>query len=59
MSSDGGERVNEQRIRAALSRLTQERRPVLVELSGMPRLGKSVFCDSLVDLVREAGLNPG
>lgn len=56
MTAAGERRKNEARFREALSRLPEEKKPALVELSGMPRLGKTVFCDSLIDLARQAGL---
>lgn len=45
----------ERRISDSVRDIPPERLPILVELSGMPRLGKTVFCDSLVDLVRKSG----
>jgi len=44
----------ESRIRAAIERVEQERLPIVVELSGMPKLGKTVFADALMDLFRRS-----
>lgn len=43
------------RIRHAVELVPRSRLPIIIELSGMPRLGKTTFSDSLVDLIRRAG----
>jgi hypothetical protein len=45
----------ESRISVAMRQVESVRLPVVVELSGMPKLGKTLFADALTDLFRQAG----
>lgn len=45
----------EARIAAAIEAVDPGRLPVVVELSGMPKVGKSMFADAITDLFRTAG----
>lgn len=45
----------EDRIQRAMGSLKVDRLPVVVELSGVPKVGKTAFADSLTDLFRKVG----
>lgn len=45
----------EKRIRKAMGRIRKERYPIIIELAGLPRLGKTTFSDLLVDLLKQSG----
>lgn len=45
----------EARIQRTVKSIPRTRYPVIIELSGMPKLGKTLFSDSLVDLLRKSG----
>lgn len=45
----------ETRIQDATSSIPKEKHPIIIELAGMPRLGKTTFSDSLTDLLKRSG----
>ena len=50
--SEGSDAHREARIAAAIEAVHPDRLPVIVELSGMPKLGKTQFADALTGLLR-------
>ena len=46
----------ETRLNHAFLKVAKERYPIVIELAGMPRLGKTTVADSLVDLINHTGL---
>jgi len=46
---------SEARIQSAMRSIPENRYPIVIELAGMPRLGKTTFTDSLIDLLKRSG----